>query len=116
MRKSYLALEIFLVTQSGYFRIATTVALGAVITYWGLLYCHGVAEGNVDKKISTLEYNNRTVYDCFNNPITDDFGSPAIHIPPITIYDRPPRIREPDMPQICSYLTSLLPLKIMLVL
>ena len=49
-----------------------------------------VAEGNEDNKISTLEYNNRTVYDCFNNPFTADCGSPAMHLPPITIDDRPP--------------------------
>ena len=53
-----------------------------------LLYCHGFAEGNVEK--STLEYNNRTVYDCFNNPFTSDFGSPYLHLPPITIGDIPP--------------------------
>ena len=44
----------------------------------------------MDKKISTLEYNNRTVYDCFNNPFTADCGIPAMHLPPITIDDRPP--------------------------
>ena len=60
------------------------------ITYGKLLYCHGVAEGNVDKKISTLDYNNRTVYDCFNNPFIADCGIPDMHLPPITINDRPP--------------------------
>ena len=59
------------------------------ITDGKILYCHGVAEENSDKKISTLEYNNRTVYDCFNNPFTADFGRPAMHLPPITIDDRP---------------------------
>ena len=59
------------------------------IIYGRLLYCHGVVEGNVDKKISTLEYNNRTVYDCFNNPFTSDFGILDMHLPPITIDDRP---------------------------
>ena len=54
-----------------------------------LLYCHSVAEGNVDKKISTLDYNNRTFYDWFNNPFTSDFGSPDLHLPPITIDNRP---------------------------
>ena len=60
------------------------------ITDGKLLYCHFVLEGNMDRKISTLEYNNRTVYDCFNNPFTADFGSPAMNLYPITIYDRPP--------------------------
>ena len=54
-----------------------------------ILYCHGVTEGNVDRNISTLEHNNRTVYDFFNNPFTYDFGSPALNLPPITFDDRP---------------------------
>ena len=58
MRQSDLSLEKYWVTQRGYFRLATTVALGMGITYGKLIYCHGVSEGNVDKKISTLEYNN----------------------------------------------------------
>ena len=90
MRQSDIALEKYWVTQSGYLRIATTVALGMGIIYGKLLYCHGVAEGNVDNRISSLEHNNRTVYDCFNNIFTANFGSPAMHLPPITIDDRPP--------------------------
>ena len=74
VRQSDLALEKYWVTQSGYFRLATTVALGMGITDGKLLFCHGVAEGNMDKKFLTLEYNNRTVYDCFNNPFTADLG------------------------------------------
>ena len=63
MRQSDLSLEKYWVIQSGDFRRATTVALGMGITDGKLLYCHGVAEENKDKKISTLEYNNRTVYE-----------------------------------------------------
>ena len=59
------------------------------ITDGKLLYCHGVAEGNVDRKISTLEYNNRTIYDCFNNPFTCEFCIPDLNIPPIAFDDRP---------------------------
>ena len=73
------------------------------IIYGKLLYCHGIAEGNKDNKISTLEYNNRTFYDCFNNPFTSDFGSPAMHLPPITIDDRPPRHKR------ARYAPNLLP-------
>ena len=36
-----------------------------------------------------MEYNNRTYYDCFDNPFTDYFGSPDLNIYPITIDDRP---------------------------
>ena len=39
----------------------------------------------MDKNNSEIEYNNRMVCDCFNNLFTDDFGSPAMNIPPITI-------------------------------
>ena len=77
MRQSGISLEKYRVTQSGYFRLATTVELGMGITDGNLLHCHGVAEGNKDKKISTLEYNNRTVYDCINNPFTADCGIPT---------------------------------------
>ena len=94
MRQSDTLLEKYWVTQSGYSRLATTLALGMVITDGKLLYCHGVAEVNLDKKISTLEYNNRTVYDCFNNPFTADCGSPAMHVTPITIDDRPPPLHK----------------------
>ena len=59
------------------------------ITYGMLLNCHGVAERNVDKNISTLEYINRTVCEWFDNPFIDEFSVPSLHIPPITIYDRP---------------------------
>ena len=59
------------------------------IAYGALLYCHGGAEVNVDKKCLTLNYNNMIVYDCFNNPFISNFGSPALHLPPITIDDRP---------------------------
>ena len=89
MRQSGLELNKYWVIQSGYFRFASTVALGTGVTYGNLLYCHGVIEGNMDKKISKLDYNNSTVYEFFNNPFTADFVSPALHLPPITIYDIP---------------------------
>ena len=103
MRQSDLSLDKYWVSQSGYFRLVTNVALGMGITDGKLLYCHGVAEGNKDKKISTLEYNNRKVYDCFNNPFTADCASPAMHIPPITIDDSLPP------PKRARYAPNLLP-------
>ena len=39
-----------MVTQSGYFRIENTVALGIGTTDGKHSYCHGVAELNLDKK------------------------------------------------------------------
>ena len=41
------------VTQSGYFRLATTVVLGVGIIYKKLLFCHEISEQNMDKTIST---------------------------------------------------------------
>ena len=60
------------------------------IKHGKILYCYSVSEKNVDWKISALEYNNRRVYDCFNNPFTADCGIRAMHLPTITIDDRPP--------------------------
>ena len=54
MRQSDPGLDKYWVTQSGYFRLATTVALVMGITDGKLLYCHDVSEGKLDKKISTL--------------------------------------------------------------
>ena len=89
MRKSDLALDKYWVTQSGYFRIATIVKLRMGIIDGKLLCCHGVSEGTVDKKISTKEYNNSTVYDCFNYTFTYEFSIPDLNLPPITFDDRP---------------------------
>ena len=61
------------------------------ITDGKLLYCNGDAEGNMCKKVSTLEYRHRTVYYCFNNNFTAIFGSPDLRLPPINIDDRPPQ-------------------------
>ena len=50
--QSGLALEKYWVTQSGYFILATTVVLGVVIIYGKLLFCHGILERSVYKKVS----------------------------------------------------------------
>ena len=89
MWQSDIALDKYWVTQSDYFRLATTVTLGIGITDVKILYCHGVSEGILDRKVSTLDYNNRKVYDCLNNPFTYYFGSPNLNIPPIAFDDRP---------------------------
>ena len=88
MRQSDLALDKYCVTQSDYFRLATTVVLGMGITYGKLLLYHGVSEVNMDKKTSTRDKNNSTVYDCFNNTFRSDFIIPDINLPPINIDDR----------------------------
>ena len=63
MWQSDLFLNKYWVTHSGYFRLATTMTFSMGITDRKLIYYHGVAEVNVDNKFSTLEYNNRTVYE-----------------------------------------------------
>ena len=60
--QSDLALDKYWVTHSSYFRLATTVALGIGIKYGEILFCNGISEGSVDKKISMREYNTRIVY------------------------------------------------------
>ena len=89
MWQSDLALEKYWVTHGRYFRLATVVALVMGIADGKLIYCHGVLEGNVGRKISILEYKNSTYYDCFNNPFTDNLGIPYLNIPPITFDDIP---------------------------
>ena len=59
------------------------------ITDEKLLFCHGISEESVDRKILIGDYNIRTVYDFFNNTFTADFGIAYLNLPPITIDDRP---------------------------
>ena len=56
-----LYLDKYLVTQSGDFRLATTMTLGMGITAGKLLLFHGISEQSMDKTIPIREYNNRTV-------------------------------------------------------
>ena len=63
MRQYDTEIDKYWVTQSGYFRLSTTVELGMSIVDGKLLFYHGFSEGNVYKKVSTVEYNNRSVYD-----------------------------------------------------
>ena len=51
MSKYDLAIEEYWVIQSGYFRLATTAALGMGMTYGKLLFCHGIWEESVEKTI-----------------------------------------------------------------
>ena len=52
MQKWDLVLEKYFVTQGGYFRIGTAVALGMEIKYENLLFCHGISGNNRDKDIT----------------------------------------------------------------
>ena len=50
-------------TQSGYIRLATTVALCMGMTDGKVLFCHVVSEGSGENNFLTREYKNTTVYD-----------------------------------------------------
>ena len=54
MWQSGIALDKYWVTQSGYFRLATIVALGMGIADGELLFCHGISQDSEDKTISTI--------------------------------------------------------------
>ena len=54
MQKSDLALDKYWVTQSGYFRLVTTVTLGMGLADGKLLFCHGISEQSKDKNISMI--------------------------------------------------------------
>ena len=93
------------------------MTLGVGITDGKLLFYHGILEGNMDKHFSTIEYNNRTSYYCFNNFFPDNFGIPALNLTPITIDDIPHlHKRARHIPQIFFRQLSLLPPKTMVVL
>ena len=88
MRQSCILQEKYWVTQSVYFRLVNTVALGVGISYGKILLCHGISQRSVDNNFLTIDYNNRKVYDCFNNIFTAFFVSLAQGITPITIDDK----------------------------
>ena len=89
MRQYDLVLEKYWISQSGYFRLATTVVLGMGITDGKLVLCCGVSEQSRDKKLLMREYNSRTVYDCFKNSFPVDFGIPDLNLPPMPIDNSP---------------------------
>ena len=65
------------------------MALGVDIIDGKLLFYHIVSEGDVDKKNSTIFYNNRKFYECSNDPFPAYFGSPDLNLPPINVDGRP---------------------------
>ena len=80
------------------------------ITDGKLLFCNGNSYKIKDNTISTNEYNDRTVYDCFNNSFLCDGGIPDLILPLITIDDSPrPNKRYPynyDLLTATIYVTS----------
>ena len=58
------------------------MSLGMGIIDGKLLLCCDISDKIREKNITTIEYNYRSVYDCFNNTFPDDYGAPAMNIPP----------------------------------
>ena len=56
------------------------MALAVGIIYGKLLSCHEIPDQSKDNKISTIEYNDRKVYECFNNLFLVYCGSPYFNI------------------------------------
>ena len=59
----------------------TAVPLGMGITDGNIFFCRSSSEQSRDKKISMRDYNDRTVYDCFDNPFPFYCGSPYLNLP-----------------------------------
>ena len=87
MQKFELALDKYLVTQSGYFWLATAMESVMGITDENFPFCHSISEQIMDKNISTRDWNYRTIYDCFGNPSPVNCVSTALNLPPIPIHD-----------------------------
>ena len=60
-----------------------------VFTDGKLLFCHDISAQIKDKKFSMREYNNRTVYDCFNDIFTFYGHNPYFNLLPMPIDDSP---------------------------
>ena len=107
--------EKYWLIQSGYFRLATTVALGMGVIDGNLLLCHGTSKQIKDNNFSMRYYNDRTVYDWFNNNFSVDCGIPDLNTPPIAIDDIHLLKKYPDIPLIRFQITFLFSLETMLV-
>ena len=68
-----------------------------------ILYCHGVTQGNVDREVSTLDYNKMTVYHYFNNIFTYEFCIPYLNVPHINFDDKS------DLHERACYIPDLIP-------
>ena len=87
-RQSDLALEKWWVTQCGWLRLCTTVAMGMTITNCWELFRYGVKREHYDKSIGIREFSEILAQDCFNNNFSYYSGTPAKNIPILDeVYD-----------------------------
>ena len=80
-RQSYLALEKWWVTQCGWLRVCTIVAMGMTITNCG------VKRDHYEKLIGIRELSEKLAQNCFNNNFSSDIGTQANNIPPLDEVD-----------------------------
>ena len=86
-RHSDFVLENFWVTQCGWLRLCTTVAMGMTVTNCRKLFCYGVKRYHYEKLIGVRELSERLAQYCLNNPFSPDRGTPAKNIPPLDEVD-----------------------------
>ena len=79
-RKSYLALKKWWVTQCGWLRICTAVAMEMTITNCWKLFRYGFKRDHYEKLIGIREFLKILAQDCFNNNFSYDRGTPAKNI------------------------------------
>ena len=86
-RQSYIALEKFWVTQYGWLRLCTTVAMRMTITNCWKLLLYGVKRDYYNKFIGIREFLEQIPVDCFNDNFTTDTGVPEKNIPSLDYID-----------------------------
>ena len=86
-RQSDVTLEKLWVTQCGWIRLFTTIAMGTTITNSWKLFCYGVKTDRYNKFIGIREFLERIAVGCFNNPFTTDTGTPEKNIPSLDDID-----------------------------
>ena len=85
--QSDLALENFWVTQCGWVRLCTTVAMRMAITNCWKLFRYGVKRDHHENLIGIREFLERLAQDSFKNPFSPDSGTTAKNIPPLDEVD-----------------------------
>ena len=80
-RQSDLALDKWWVTQFGWLRLCTPVAMGMTITNCWKLLCYGVKRDHYEKLIGIREFLERLAQDCFHKNFSPDGGTPEKNIP-----------------------------------
>ena len=82
-RQSDLELEKWRVTQCGWLRLFTTVAMGMTSTNCCKLFRYGVKRDHYEKNIGIREFLEQLAQDCFNNTFSLDRGTPEKNILPL---------------------------------